>query len=61
MYIPKEYSVYSKVVKDDGTSEWVGVHRLPIRPLLRTRRELRERGYRTLIRLSGELGPRHID
>lgn len=61
MYIPKVYSVYSKVVHSDGTTEWVGTHRLPIGPMLRHRRELRERGYRTAIRLDGELGPRWSD
>lgn len=59
--LPRLYSVYQKVVHSDGSTEWAGVHRLPIASMLRQRRELRDRGYRVVIRLDGELGPSYKD
>lgn len=56
-----QYSVYQKVTNLDDTTEWVGVHRLPIAAMLRTFRELRDRGFRVVIRRDGELGPSYKD
>lgn len=57
----KLYSVYQKVSLLNGQTEWVGLHRLPIAAMLKTFRELRDRGYRVIIRLDGELGPSSKD
>lgn len=57
----KLYSVYQKIVLPDGKTEWAGTHRLPISTMLRTFRELRDRGHRVVIRLNGEYGPSYKD
>lgn len=59
--MPKLYSIYQKVHHTDGTTEWVGIHRLSIAAMLRAFRELRDRGYRVVIRGDGELGPSFKD
>lgn len=58
---PKLYSVYQKIVHSDGTTEWAGVHRLPIAAALRYWRESRDRGYSVALRLDGEMGPTYKD
>lgn len=59
--MPKLYSIYQKVALPNGTTEWVGMHRLPIAAMLRVFRELKNRGYRVVIRGDGELGPSYKD
>lgn len=60
-HIPKQYSVYQRIIHDNGSTEWVGVHRLPIAAALRYMREFRDRGYRVTLRLDGEMGPTYKD
>jgi len=61
VHTAKQYSVYQKVRHADGTTEWVGTHRLPIAYALKVYREFRNRGYRAVFRLDGERGPTYKD
>lgn len=56
-----QYSIYQQLKKDDGSTEWVGVHRLPISAALRLAREFRDRGFRVVWRRDGERGPSYKD
>lgn len=58
---PKQFSIYQQIKRSDGTTEWVGTHRLPIKSALRAAEEMRERGYRVVWRLDGEYGPTFKD
>lgn len=58
---PKQYSIYQKVRRSDGRTDWVGTHRLPIASACKAAIEIRERGDRVVWRLDGELGPSFKD
>jgi hypothetical protein len=59
--MPKLYSVYQKMYREDGSSHWVGTHRLPISVALRRAELIRANGFRVVFRLANEPAPSFKD